>query len=165
MTEILTGAGEAGTPEPGAGVGEHRAGPVGGGSPVGVVTVPSWQAGLDPAVLPVAYRDVLEVLADAGRPLRARDIAVGLGLGEDAAKVEGLRSKLKRLVRRGWLVAPEPGLFASTVGTVGPGAGDHPPARPPGERAGSSFVGSRVQSDPNRTEEEPDGTVRHERGS
>src|SRR6266536_915264 len=34
---------------------------------VGAVTVPVWQAGMTEAVLPVAYRDVLEVLADAGQ--------------------------------------------------------------------------------------------------
>src|SRR6266540_586407 len=39
---------------------------------VGAVTVPEWQAGVEEAVLPVAYRDVLEVLADAGQPLRAQ---------------------------------------------------------------------------------------------
>jgi hypothetical protein len=78
---------------------------------VGVVRVPVWQAGVAEAVLPVAYRDVLEVLADAGRPLRARQIAAALGLGEQPRSVEGLRLKLKRLVRRGWLAEPEAGLF------------------------------------------------------
>src|SRR6266498_1521714 len=38
---------------------------------VGAVTVPVWQAGVEEVVLPVACRDVLEVLADAARPLRA----------------------------------------------------------------------------------------------
>jgi hypothetical protein len=84
---------------------------------VGAVTVPQWQAGVAEAVLPVAYRDVLEVLADAGRPLRARQIAAALGLGEQPRGVEGLRLKLKRLVKRGWLAEPEAGLFV---------CGDHP---------------------------------------
>jgi hypothetical protein len=74
-------------------------------------------------VLPVAYRDILEVLADAGRPLRAKDIAVGLGLSLEAAKVEGLRSKLKRLVERGWLSEPESGVF---VLADGPAVGGMP---------------------------------------
>jgi predicted amidohydrolase len=34
----------------------------------GAVRAPQWQAGVAEAVLPVAYRDVLEVLADAGQP-------------------------------------------------------------------------------------------------
>src|SRR6266511_5728337 len=76
---------------------------------VGAVTVP--QAGVGEAVLPVAYRDVLEVLADAGQPLRAKQIAAALGLGEEPRGVEGLRLKLKRLVKRGWLAEPAAGLF------------------------------------------------------
>src|SRR6266498_2204190 len=82
---------------------------------VGAVTVPGWQAGVE-AVLPVAYRDVLEVLADAGKPLRTRQIAAALGLGEQRRSVEGLRLKLKRLVRRGWLAEPEVGLFVRRAG-------------------------------------------------
>jgi hypothetical protein len=65
--------------------------------PVGVLAVPPWRAGLEASVLPEAYRDLLEVLEDAGRPLRAGQIAAAAGLGTDKAKVEGLRSKLKRL--------------------------------------------------------------------
>ncbi len=83
-----------------------------GGSPVGVVTVPAWRPGTGASVLPQAYRDLLEVLVDAGRPLRARQLAVLLGLPAEAAKVEGLRSKLKRLVTRGWLTEDSPGMFA-----------------------------------------------------
>jgi hypothetical protein len=82
------------------------------GSPIRVVTVPAWQPGMDASVLPQTYRDVLEVLVDAGRPLRARQLAVLLGLPAEAAKVEGVRSKLKRLVARGWLAEQMPGVFA-----------------------------------------------------
>ncbi len=50
---------------------------------------------------------------DAGRPLRAAQIAAAAGLSTDKAKVETLRSKLKRLVERGWLAEEAgPGLFA-----------------------------------------------------
>jgi chromosome segregation ATPase len=81
-------------------------------SPIGVLTVPPWRAGLEASVLPEAYRDLLEVLEDAGRPLRAAQIAAAAGLSTDKAKVEGLRSKLKRLVERGWLAEEAgPGLF------------------------------------------------------
>ncbi|MEV4250276.1 hypothetical protein AB0J63_43590 [Streptosporangium canum] len=48
--------------------------------------------------MPQAYRDVLEVLCDAARPLRAGHLVAALGLGERAGAVEGSRSKLKRLV-------------------------------------------------------------------
>ncbi|MEC3919153.1 hypothetical protein [Nocardia sp. CDC160] len=84
----------------------------GSGSPIGVVLVPQHGAGMQVSVLPEDYQDVLEVLADAGRPLRAGHIAAALGLEVAPAKVEGLRSKLKRLVARGWLDEQTPGLFA-----------------------------------------------------
>jgi cell division septum initiation protein DivIVA len=81
-------------------------------SAVGVLAVPPWRAGLAASALPQAYRDLLEVAEDAGRPLRAGQIAAAAGLGTDKAKVEGLRSKLKRLVERGWLAEDAgPGLF------------------------------------------------------
>lgn len=78
----------------------------------GVVTVPPWEPGLEPSALPRAYRDVLEVLADAGGAMRAGRISTAVGRGESAARVEGLRGKLKRLVERGWLTEDEPGMFA-----------------------------------------------------
>jgi hypothetical protein len=79
----------------------------------GVLAVPPWRAGLEDSVLPQAYRDLLEVAEDAGRPLRAAQIAAAAGLSTDKAKVETLRSKLKRLVERGWLAEEAgPGLFA-----------------------------------------------------
>jgi len=92
----------AAAPAPGIGTGTTR---------VGAVTVPVWQAGMTEAVLPVAYRDVLEVLADAAKPLRTRQIAAALGVGGERSSVEGLRVKLKRLVGRGWLAEPAVGLF------------------------------------------------------
>jgi hypothetical protein len=121
MTELLAEAGEAAEPVPpgrpgGAeeeedeGEGEREAAS-GGASPIGVMTVPSRRPGIEAAVLPQSYRDILEVLTDAGRPLRAGHISAALGLPTDAVKVEGLRSKLKRLVVRGWLTEPSAGLF------------------------------------------------------
>lgn len=59
------------------------------------------------AVLP----DLLEVAADAERPLRAGESAVAAGLATEKAKVEGLRSKLKPLAARGWPAAAPGGLF------------------------------------------------------
>jgi hypothetical protein len=80
-------------------------------SPIGAVTVPPWQEGSDASVLPQAYQDLLEVAADAGRPLRAGEFAAAAGLATDKAKVEGLRSKLKLLAARDWLAAVPGGLF------------------------------------------------------
>jgi cell division septum initiation protein DivIVA len=94
-----------------------------GRSPViGVVAVPPWRAGLEVSVLPQDYRDLLEVAEDAGRPLRAGQIAAAAGLSTDRGKVETLRSKLKRLAERGWL-AEEAGLFALPARN-GSGAGE-----------------------------------------
>jgi hypothetical protein len=105
--------------------------PPGPGHPPAAVTlaVPPWRAGLEASVLPHAYRDLLEVAGDAGRPLRAAQIAAAAGLSTGKAKVETLRSKLKRLVERGWLAEEAgPGLFAlparagnGTAGAAGPG--------------------------------------------
>ena len=89
---------------------------------IGVVAVPPWRAGLQVSVLPQGYRDLLEVAEDAGRPLRAGQIAAAAGLSTDRGKVETLRSKLKRLAERGWL-AEEAGLFALPARN-GNGAGE-----------------------------------------
>jgi hypothetical protein len=75
------------------------------------VTVPPWQEGLSASVLPQSYRDLLEVAADAGRPLQAGEFAAAAGLGAGKAKVEGLRSKLRLLAARGWLAPAGGGLF------------------------------------------------------
>ena len=80
-------------------------------SPIGAVTVPPWQEGADASLLPRAYQDLVEVAADAGRPLRAGEFAAAAGLPTDKAKVEGLRSKLKLLEARGWLAGAPGGLF------------------------------------------------------
>jgi hypothetical protein len=108
VTEILgdAGAGQAGVAGP-VPAGSRSA----GGSPIGVVTVPPWRPGLAQSVLPPSYQDLLEVLTDAGRPLRAGDIAAAAGLSTDKPKIEGLRSKLDRLAERGWLAKDGAGLF------------------------------------------------------
>ncbi|MCX4641453.1 MULTISPECIES: hypothetical protein [unclassified Streptomyces] len=59
-----------------------------------------------------AYRQILTALADTGRPMRARDLCQALDLPILPKNTEGIRSKLKRLVSRGVLAEPEPGLFA-----------------------------------------------------
>jgi hypothetical protein len=80
-------------------------------APLGVVTVPPWRPGMQISGLPQAYRDAVEILLDAGGAMRAGQILSAMGLVDAAAKREGLRSKLKRLVERGWLREDGPGLF------------------------------------------------------
>jgi hypothetical protein len=81
------------------------------------VQVPVFGQDGDGRRLAVAYRDVVEVLADAG-PLRARQVCQAVGTGAEPRHREGMRIKLKRLVKRGWLVETEPGLFACAAGVA-----------------------------------------------
>ena len=108
VTRVLE---EPAAAEPPAGQDGKPAGKPGPASPIGAVTVPPWQEGSEASVLPRAYQDLLEVAADAGRPLRAGEFAAAAGLGTGKAKVEGLRSKLKLLAARGWLAGVPGGLF------------------------------------------------------
>jgi hypothetical protein len=122
VDEVLSEAG-AGVP-PAAGP-EVTARPGAGHRPaIGGLAVPPWRTGLEADVLPQAYRDLVEVAEDAGRPLRAAQIAAAAGLSTGKAKVETLRGKLKRLVERGWLAEEAgPGLFALPA-RAGNGAGE-----------------------------------------
>jgi hypothetical protein len=102
VEEVLGAAGAEASPVP-----AHS-----GRQPVtGVVRVPPWRAGLEMSVLPREYRDLLEVAEDAGRPVRAVQIAAAAGLSTGRGKAETLRGKLRRLVERGWLAEDGPGLF------------------------------------------------------
>jgi hypothetical protein len=58
-----------------------------------------------------ACQQILTVFADAGRPMRARDLCQALDLPIAPKNTENIRSKLKRLASRGILVETEPGLF------------------------------------------------------
>jgi hypothetical protein len=75
----------------------------GAASPVGTgMLVPVFLAGgeVDGRRLPVTYRDAVEVVADAGVPLRAAQVCQTLGVGGEPRHREGMRGKLKRLVNR-----------------------------------------------------------------
>ncbi|MGW1328235.1 hypothetical protein ACWD64_37610 [Streptomyces antibioticus] len=62
--------------------------------------VPHRQERLAPTVLAPDYRRIMHVLAD-GNTLDCRQLAEALGLERVPAKVEGVRSKAKRLASRG----------------------------------------------------------------
>jgi hypothetical protein len=109
--EVVRVMEEPAAAEPAAGQDGKPAGQAGHGPRIGVVTVTPWQEGSEASVLPRSYQDLLEVAADAGRPLRAAEFAAAAGLGPERAKVEGLRSRLKLLAVRGWLAAEPGGLF------------------------------------------------------
>ncbi|MFI1912860.1 hypothetical protein [Nocardia sp. NPDC020380] len=60
---------------------------------------------MDAAIaLPQDYHDIVALLAEGGHGLRAGQVAAQLRIPTiDRSKVEGLRSKMKRLVARCWL--------------------------------------------------------------
>ncbi|GAB3016733.1 hypothetical protein GCM10023080_098920 [Streptomyces pseudoechinosporeus] len=97
-------------------------------APVPGSTVPPWRDGLPVTVLAPDYQRILGVLEErtpAGHgPLKAREIAVGLGSETTPAKVEGVRSKARRLAERGWLLQETSGAFSAGRRPVaGPDAG------------------------------------------
>jgi hypothetical protein len=59
-----------------------------------------------------AYQNILAALAESPEPVRAKDLCQRLDLGQEPKNIEGMRSKLKRLVSRGLAIESEPGLFA-----------------------------------------------------
>ncbi|MEV2231750.1 hypothetical protein AB0H69_24700 [Streptomyces phaeochromogenes] len=105
---------------------EHKTAP--SPAPVPGSIVPPWREGLPVTVLAPDYQRILGVLEErqpAGRgPLKAREIAREVGLGTTSAKVEGARSKARRLAERGWLVQETSGTFSADRRPVAvPGAG------------------------------------------
>ncbi|WP_317447472.1 hypothetical protein [Streptomyces collinus] len=72
--------------------------------------MPHWRVGLAMKVLAPDYQRLVGVLeAEAGGcGLRARELAGRPGLESVPAKVEGVRSKVKRLMERGWLAEKRP---------------------------------------------------------
>jgi hypothetical protein len=79
-------------------------------------TVPYRREGLASTVLAPDYQRIVSVVeaeAVAGRiGIRARALTVVLGLEAVPAKIEGVRSKARRLAERGWLAQDRPGVFS-----------------------------------------------------
>ncbi|MFB7215507.1 hypothetical protein [Streptomyces sp. NPDC056255] len=85
--------------------------------------VPRWQEGLAPTVLAPDHQRIMDVLAGRsgtrGEAMDCRQLAAAVGLEPVPAKVEGVRSKAKRLAARGWEAEERPGLFSVSVARVG----------------------------------------------
>lgn len=81
--------------------------------PGSVVSV--WRDGLDVRVLAPDYQRIMNLFAERGATMDCRQLAAALGLEPVPAKVEGVRSKAKRLVARGWLAEESPGMFSVAV--------------------------------------------------
>jgi hypothetical protein len=97
---------------------EERSAPVAGAVPGAVV--PMWREGLDAGVLASDYRRIMAIVAElVEEAMDCRQLAVALGLEPVPAKVEGVRSKAKRLAARGWLVEAVPGRFSVAAGPGG----------------------------------------------
>lgn len=117
LAVVLFAGGGAGVPSHGS-----ESADVPGHGVSGPSFVPVWRADLTEAHLPAGYRDLWRAIAAASGPVRAQQLAAALGLEVTAAKGEGLRSKLKRLVARGWIAEPTPGVFApASTGPDSPG--------------------------------------------
>ncbi|MGW0633852.1 hypothetical protein [Streptomyces sp. NPDC002758] len=86
-------------------------------SAVAGAPVPHRSEGMATSVLAPDYQRIVSVLeSDAGREgVRCQQLAAALGLEAVPAKVEGLRSKAKRLVERGWALQVRPGVFTALV--------------------------------------------------
>ncbi|KAB1973205.1 hypothetical protein F8144_44125 [Streptomyces triticiradicis] len=99
-----------------AAVTEAETAPAPASVPVPGSVVPAWREGLPVTVLAPDYQRILGVFDErlpAGQePLKAREITAGLGLETTSAKVEGVRSKTRRLAERGWLVQEMSGAFS-----------------------------------------------------
>ncbi|MFJ5036056.1 hypothetical protein ACIQB5_50770 [Streptomyces sp. NPDC088560] len=69
------------------------------------------EAELDVTVMSPEYRAIIALFATSGAAMRCKEVCRHLGLGSEPRHVEGMRSKLKRLVERGVLAEPSSGLF------------------------------------------------------
>lgn len=83
----------------------------GSGGGDGGVAVALVKAELDVTVMSPEYREIIALFATPGAAMRCKEVCRHLGLGTEPRHVEGMRSKLKRLVERGFLAEPSSGLF------------------------------------------------------
>ncbi|WP_405889425.1 hypothetical protein OG762_50420 (plasmid) [Streptomyces sp. NBC_01136] len=83
----------------------------GGGAGGVAVALVKAEAELDVTVMSPEYREIIALFATSGAAMRWKEVCRQLGLGTEPRHVEGMRSKLKRLVERGILAGPSSGLF------------------------------------------------------
>jgi hypothetical protein len=84
-------------------------------APLAGMLIAAAQAG-DMTVTSPAYRRILVAVAEAGGPVRSKEVCAAVGLSDAANHTEAMRGKLKKLVGRGLLVESEPGRFALAAG-------------------------------------------------
>ncbi|MEV5157672.1 hypothetical protein [Streptomyces sp. NPDC053728] len=83
----------------------------GGGTGGVAVALVKAEAELDLTVMSPECREIIALFATSGAEMRCKEVCRHLGLGTEPRHVEGMRSKLKRLVERGFLAEPSSGLF------------------------------------------------------
>jgi hypothetical protein len=96
-------------------------------APVVGSVVPRWHEAATVDALAVDYRRIVELVesgAGEGEGISAKQLAAGLQLELVPAKIEGVRSKARRLAERGWLTASPSGRFTrrQPTGPARPGA-------------------------------------------
>lgn len=64
-------------------------------------------------------QQVVALLATADEPMRTREIVQAIGKPDTRSQVEGMRSRLQRLVTDGWLRREADGLYAIAAGING----------------------------------------------
>ncbi|MFF8589341.1 hypothetical protein [Streptomyces althioticus] len=105
--------------------------------PVAGSIVPRFGEGMTVQALAPEYRRIVELVEsgpEGGEGAMAKEIASGLGLELVPAKIEGVRSRARRLAERGWLAVSPAGRFTPRQPTVtAPGA----VGKPGGRGAGS----------------------------
>jgi hypothetical protein len=81
-----------------------------------VVLIPHREPGADESMLPPDYRRILAAVWQAAGPVMAREVGEAVGVDVSVrAKLEPLRSKLVRLVDRGWLRKLPDGRFITRL--------------------------------------------------
>ncbi|MEV6162466.1 hypothetical protein AB0L71_11185 [Streptomyces sp. NPDC052052] len=83
---------------------------VGGVEPGRVVPYRKDAAG--PGDLSAEYQRMPAEVAEAGAPVRCKQLCERLGIGAEPRKVEAMRARMKRLTDRGWLRETAPRLLA-----------------------------------------------------
>ncbi|MHA5052111.1 hypothetical protein [Streptomyces sp. SD15] len=71
------------------------------------------------------YQQILQVLAapEAAGGMRVKQILAGLGWEATPTRIEGVRSRVKRLAARGWATEVRPNVFVSAMATAPAAAG------------------------------------------
>jgi hypothetical protein len=86
-------------------------------TPFGMITVPVRGTG----AVPQDYAELWELITTAPKALTCKDLCTALGWELLPKNTEGLRSKLKRMVERGWLAEERPGKFTAAAQEVSRG--------------------------------------------